>query len=223
MTGETDRGKLLEEYNRIRDEFLKIYNTLVNGEAKKAVVAGDTEARDYWLRQSAKTGKEREQLGEKDAQAKNLVEIGQGLTAQQQEDMLRAALGCGFGASAVFDAAKTLEVLSPTTELLLRNATEYARESMGKMTDILQDNGLTEKEKRQKLDEETARLAYMVDSEPEKQKLAKRIEKDLEDMLSKSNKSIEAAIDEQMRHAQALINIHAYQFKGVGVLAETPH
>lgn len=216
----------LRSANRFFDSISLAFNQhlapLINGNANEAIRRRDETATDYWLAQSAENGHARERLGEAGAQAANLMQIGQGLTAQQKEDMLRAAIEAGFSYTAVRTAANNLGVAEPagrTREDAMRgalesSAMELAEQIMLRMREILESYARDKNpQNMQEYERELQRLGYLLGEGP-----AKRIEALLRKQESESDEALRQTIATQIELARRL---HSGEEGGVVPIVDT--
>lgn len=209
-----DRSKIIEIYNNVSLAFQQNLGHLLNGQANEAAKEGNKTARDYWLQLSGENGHLREQLGETGAQAANLLEIGQGLNKQQQEDLLRAALEVGFSYAAVRSTANNLGVAMPgkteeAVQGMLENAAmELAQDIMQRMRELLDSYSRDgNPEAMREYEREVRRLSYLLGEGP-----ARRIEALTGEQKGETDETVRQAIAAQIELARRL---HSGEENGV--------
>lgn len=193
-------------YNACSIFYFQHQGRLMNRKAGEAIAKGDTAAAKYWVEKSAENARRREGLGETNAQVKNLYEIGQGLNPKQREDMLRAALGSGYSAAAVFATVREWErsrksageksgEVETTAELIMqKEATHLMRERLDDLRQSLDDirrEGESEERRKKAIEAET-KLAHLVGTSHAT---------DARKMLSRHGAEIEDTIASDLAHA----------------------
>lgn len=143
--------------------FLRIMHDTGAIFTNRAAREGDTASRDAGLRFGTSVSTELSQIGSGTFEANSqayLEKAGRGLSAQQQEDMLRAALECGFASGAVFGAAMALgigESQSPSSvgqnlsvmEMLRNRANDLAVQRYDDLRELYEQREENERNRRE--------------------------------------------------------------------------
>ena len=160
--------------------------------ASRAYAQGNRQQGQAWQSEALNTVEARSAAGEAetrhDMQLRALTLMGEGLTQQQRDDMMKGAIGAGFSAGAIFayqammndqerqrrapaDISDELQLANDNLALYIRDQAtqrmQQLRSSQGAYEEQVRLNGEASPQIRQKRDEEAARLARLLGSNPD--------------------------------------------------------
>ncbi len=179
-------------FNVLWDDHLNQHGHAATGATIRGQREGNTELRDAGLRVGHAVSLGRTAIGQgtvEDNDRRFLLECCKGLDAQQQEDLLRAAVQHGFSAASVFGTAGQLQFGARQQEVMT-----MLTEATARRMEELMDGMRTDHEDREKYDRRLAELGALVGP-----RRAKQAENQVEEHARETDELIAKAIADQVR------------------------